>query len=336
MLATGAGSCYVSDENGREDSMEKVVLGSTDMRIHPLVFGTLPLGPLQAGLSPEAGGRLIRHALEGGVDLIDTAELYETYPHIRAALRDFRGPVRVATKTHAATAEEARRHVERALSELGVERLDIVHLHGARLPDPFIERAAVFDELLRLREEGKIIHLGLSSHYIRAVRQAALHPEVAVIHPLVNRSGLGILDGSAAEMAAAIAEAAGAGKGVYAMKALAGGNLIAEARVSLAYVRSLPGVTGVAVGMLSEAEVDANLALFSGEPPVDRVWRDLENRRRRLRIMDRFCKGCGACVPACASGALSLVGGKVRVAEEDCILCGYCAAACPEFIIRVV
>ena len=35
--------------------MQRVALGNTGLRINPLVFGTLPLGPLQAGLSAEYG-----------------------------------------------------------------------------------------------------------------------------------------------------------------------------------------------------------------------------------------------------------------------------------------
>ena len=66
--------------------MREVALGTTGMRVTPLIYGTLPLGPLQAGLSPAEGGRLIRHALELGVNMLDTAELYETYPHIRAGI----------------------------------------------------------------------------------------------------------------------------------------------------------------------------------------------------------------------------------------------------------
>jgi aryl-alcohol dehydrogenase-like predicted oxidoreductase len=162
----------------------KVDLGKTGIRINPLVFGTLPLGPLQAGLSADEGGRLIRHALELGVNLLDTAELYGTYPHIRSALNGYVGEVRIATKTHAASAVEAREHIERALRELGIERLDIVHLHGARLSDPFVERAEVLDELLKMREEGKLLHVGLSSHYISAMRKAVAHDEIGVVHPL--------------------------------------------------------------------------------------------------------------------------------------------------------
>ncbi|HET6420818.1 MAG TPA: aldo/keto reductase [Geobacteraceae bacterium] len=316
--------------------MDKVILGKTGMRINRLVFGTLPLGPLQAGLSPEEGGRLIRHALEAGVNLLDTAELYGTYPHIRRALEGYTGEVFIASKSHAADGQTARSHVERALRELSMDRLDIVHVHGARIRDPFAERAEVLEELIKMRKEGKIAHIGLSGHYISAMRAAAGSDDIAVIHPLINRTGMGIQDGSAEEMAEAIAACSISGKGVYAMKALAGGNLISEARESLRHVLGLPGVDAVAVGMLSTREIDANIALFNGLAENEAEWQTLEKRRRKLRIMEQFCKGCGHCITACPSGALSLVDGTARVDDEACVLCGYCAAACPEFMIRVI
>lgn len=316
--------------------MKKVSLGNTGMRITPLVFGTLPLGTLQVDLSPREGGELIRHALEAGVTMLDTAELYGTYPHIREGLRGFSGEVYVASKTHGSTAAEARSHVEGALRELGRDRLDIVHIHGARLADPFTDRAEVLGELLRMKGEGKIAHVGLSSHYVEAFRRAAVHPEIEVIHPLINRSGMGIMDGTSADMAAAIAACSRAGKGVYAMKALAGGNLISEARASIRYVLGLTGVDALALGMLSREEIDANLKLCTTDTADDVTWDLLEKRRRKFKIMEKFCKGCGACIEACTAHALTLEEGKAKVDEEQCILCGYCAAACPDFLIRVV
>jgi len=316
--------------------MEKVALGATGLTVSRLVFGTLPMGPLQAGFTPKDGGRLIRIALEAGVTMLDTAELYGTYPHIRAALDGYRGEVTIASKTHAPDGATARSHVERALRELGRERIDIIHCHAARIADPFVERAGVLEELLAMKAEGKIGHVGLSTHFVAAVRKAAEHPEIEVVHPLINQTGMGIIDGSAADMAAAIAACAAAGTGIYAMKALAGGNLISSARQSLRYVLELPGVHAVALGMLSEAEVAANVSLFSTGETDPALWQELEGQTRHLRIMERFCKGCGLCVPACVNSALAVKDGVAVVDESACVLCGYCAAACPEFIIRVV
>jgi len=316
--------------------MEQQLLGRTGIRISPLVYGTLPLGYLQANLSPEEGGRLIRYALERGITALDTATLYETYAHVKEGLKGFAGDVTVITKSHSADPQTVRAHVERGLKELGRERLDIVHVHAARIEDPFVERGAVIEEMLKMKAEGKIAHVGLSTHYISAVRKAAGHPEIEVIHPLINRTGMGILDGTAEEMAEAIELCAAAGTGVYVMKALAGGNLIGEARKSFAYVLGLRGVHGVAVGMLSEKEINANIALFSGIAPDEECWKKLESRTRRLAIMKNFCKGCGNCVDACINGALGMEDGKPVVDEAACVLCGYCGAECPEFIIRVV
>ena len=315
--------------------MRKAKFGDTGLSISPLVFGTLPLGGLQARVTPEEGGRLIRHALERGVTMIDTAHLYGTFDHVREGLRGYTGEVTVASKTHAADAATARDHVETALRQMGLERLDVLLLHGARIADPFTERTEVFEELCRMKEEGLARNIGVSSHYISAIRDAAVHPKVDVIHPLINRKGMGILDGGAPEMAETIALAASNGKGVYAMKALAGGNFISSARESISWVLKQEGVHALAMGMLSEAEIEANIALLEDGSAPDEVWEPLESGSRNLTIMEEFCIGCGECVSVCQDGALSLVDEMAVVDPESCVLCGYCGAACPEFIIRV-
>jgi predicted aldo/keto reductase-like oxidoreductase len=286
-------------------------------------------------VSPAQGGKLIRAALERGVNMIDTAHLYGTYAHVKEGIRGYREEVLIASKTHAADAAGAREHVETALQEMGIERLDVLLLHGGRVTDPFTEREEVFEELCRMREEGIAATIGISSHFISVIHDAAANRQVDVIHPLINRTGMGILDGSAREMADAIALAASSGKGVYAMKALAGGNLISSARESISWVMALEGVHTLALGMLSEAEIEANVELIgSGSAPAG-VWEQLEKGTRRLTIMRKFCSGCGVCIEVCKDGALSMVEGAALVDPSICVLCGYCGAACPDFVIRV-
>ncbi len=267
--------------------------------------------------------------------MIDTAHLYGTYAHVREGIHGYTGEVLIASKTHAADAAGAREHVETALREMGIGKLDVLLLHGGRVTDPFTERADVFEELCRMRKEGIARTIGISSHFISVIRDAAANPDVDVIHPLINRTGMGILDGSAKEMADAIALAASSGKGVYAMKALAGGNLISSARESISWVMAVEGVHALAMGMMSETEIQANVEFISSGTAPDEMWEQLEKGRRSLTIMRQFCSGCGACLDVCKDGALTMVEGAALVDPSVCVLCGYCGAACPEFVIRV-
>ncbi len=59
-------------------------------------------------------------------------------------------------------------------------------------------------------------------------------------------------------------------------------------------------------------------------------------RRKIVRIDEEKCDGCGECVPSCAEGAISLVGGKARLSSE--VLCdglGACLGECPRGAITV-
>ncbi len=316
--------------------LEQVPLGQTGLTVSRLGFGSLPVGPLQANLPLAQGAAVIRYALERGVSLIDTAAAYRNFNYIREALQGFGGKVVIASKTGARTYQQAELDIQASLREMGLERLDICHLHGVRVMNPFVEREEVLRCLLDYQAKGYIGAVGISTHLVGVVRQAAQRPEIQVIHPLINQAGLGIDDGSAAEMAAAIADASQRGKGIYAMKILGGGNLVQDRESAMRYVLRLPGVDAAVVGMLSAGEVDYNLAIFSDQPVTPQLEQAAPIAAKRLVVQHRMCVGCGDCVTACANGALSLVDGKSNVDADKCLLCGYCAPACKEFAIRVI
>ena len=60
-------------------------LGKTGLMVSPITFGALTIGPIHKALSVKEGAEVIKEALDLGVNLIDTAECYETYPYIREA-----------------------------------------------------------------------------------------------------------------------------------------------------------------------------------------------------------------------------------------------------------
>lgn len=315
--------------------MQYRVLGRTGIKVSRLCFGALTIGPLQANLPLAEGAAVIRRALESGVNFIDTAELYGTYPYIREAIRDAGHEVVVVSKCYAYTGRDMRESVEKALKLLGRDYIDIFMLHEQESILTIKGHWEAMEFLIKAKEKGLVRAAGISTHHVAGVLGAAAVPEIEVIHPLFNMSGIGIRDGTASDMLQAIRQAAGAGKGIYAMKALGGGHLLSRCAEAFAYVLSVPELASVAVGMSSLDEVDYNTRLFSGLPVSPELASRVARRPRQLHI-DDWCLACGECVSRCTAGALSLVGGKAVADMAKCTLCGYCGDVCPEFCIKVV
>jgi predicted aldo/keto reductase-like oxidoreductase len=317
--------------------MEYYELGRTGLRVSALCFGALPLGPLQANLPVEEGGELILEALRRGVNFIDTAEMYRTYPHVRWALERFEGPVVLASKSTAAGYEDMKNAIEKGLEEMGRDCFEIFHLHAARDNSPLVNREGALEALCEYKAKGYIKAVGIACHSVLGIQSAAGDPRIDLVFPLINRTGLGILDGGVTEMCAAIRLAQTAGKGVYGMKAFGGGNLLAELERNLNFVRRTAGVPVVAVGMIRRIELETNLVLFEdGSIPADYQKALRGDYKKRVFILDFICKGCGRCVKSCHSQAIELVDGKAVVDPEKCLLCGYCSKECPWFAIRVI
>lgn len=321
-------------------------LGRTGLRVSRLCFGALTVGPLQARLTPEEGGRVIRTALEAGVNFIDTAEIYGTYEHIRRACAGFSGEVIIASKSYAYTWEGMRASVEKALRTLGTDHLGVFLLHEQESSETLRGHRPALEYLLEAKAKGLIRAVGVSTHFIRVVRAAALMPEIDVIHPLLNLRGVGIRDGTAAQMLEAIREAHRAGKGIYAMKPLGGGMIRHGVREAFRFLLQEEAIDSIAVGMRSVPEVRLNTWYFehlegsenpgdAGEVTVEALEAEVAGIPRRLLIEDH-CAGCGQCVLHCPQEALSLREGRAVVDPAKCILCGYCGAFCPEVALKIV
>jgi aryl-alcohol dehydrogenase-like predicted oxidoreductase len=154
---------------------------------------------------PEARGiRVIQAALDAGVTLIDTADVYcldqRDVGHnerlIASALAGWRGDrsaVIVATKggvvrtdgrwDNDARPAHLRAAAEQSLRALGVDRLDLYQLHA---PDPKVPFADSVGELARLRTEGKVRWLGLSNVSLAQVREAQAIAPVTTVQNRLN------------------------------------------------------------------------------------------------------------------------------------------------------
>jgi pyridoxine 4-dehydrogenase len=146
-----------------------------DLRVTRLGFGAMRItgkGIWGPPADPAESVRVLRRAVELGVDLIDTADSYGPYVSedlIREALHPYDG-LTIATKgglTRSGPDEWApvgrpeylRQCVEMSLRRLGVERIDLYQLHRI---DPQVPVADQLGVLKDLQSEGKLRHLGLS------------------------------------------------------------------------------------------------------------------------------------------------------------------------------
>ena len=169
--------------------------------------------------------------------------------------------------------------------------------------------------------------------------------EIDVIFPVINQKGLGITDGSIDDMIEVCRQAHARGMGIMAMKPLGGGHLRKSPKEAFDFIQRLGIVDSICVGMKSSPEVECNVSLIEGRDVSKDTLAQLDTIPRRFNVVNRFCKGCGTCLEACAQGALSIDVSKANLDEGkkgqavidqgSCILCGYCAEACPEFAIRV-
>lgn len=314
--------------------MKRVPLGKCGLMVSPLSVGTLTMSPLQKNLSPQRGAELILYAAEKGVNLFDTAQYYATYEPLRLALKR-RPDLLVSTKSYAYDRDGAEEALEEARRALDMDVIPIFLMHEQEDRLTLKGHREAFDFYLEQKAKGRIGAVGFSTHRVAAVDYGPRYPGLDVIFPLINRVGVGIYDGTKEEMAAAIARAHSAGIGIYAMKPLGGGHLIDDPQQAFAYLKKLGTIDTVCVGVQSEAEIDVDVALMTGETPDKHQLEAVAREPRRLMIHD-YCRGCGKCVARCRQGALSLVEGKCVCDQSKCVRCGYCAPVCEEFCIKVI
>jgi pyridoxine 4-dehydrogenase len=181
-----------------------------DTPVHRLGFGAMRITGRGIWGPPADPGeciRVVRRAVELGVDFIDTADSYGpnvSEELIREALHPYDG-VTVATKagflrsgpnewTENGDPKRLRRAAEGSLKRLGVETIDLYQLHRIDKNFPLEDQVGVFKEL---QDEGKVRHIGLSEvgiDQIEASRKVARIVSVQNEYNLGNRQWEDVLD----------------------------------------------------------------------------------------------------------------------------------------------
>jgi len=160
---------------------QKRPLGRTGLEVTPICFGTSGLGdmPDTYGYSVELerAKATIEAIFDGGVNFIDTSRIYgvgRSEARIGAVIRERGLPegMVISTKldrdpvTHVFDADRARRSIEESLSALGLDKVDLLHLHDPEHAASFAAATArdgALGELFRLKQEGLASAVGLAA-----------------------------------------------------------------------------------------------------------------------------------------------------------------------------
>lgn len=179
--------------------------------VHRLGFGAMRLtgrGIWGPPADHDESIRVLRRALELGVDLIDTADSYGPYVSedlIREALHPYPEDLLIATKAGLVRTgpdkwfavgrpDYLEQEIEMSLRRLGVERIDLMQLHRPDPEVPFDDQVAVY---ARAHEAGKIAGFGLSNVTVEQIEQAGRALPVATVQNrfnLTDRSSKDVLD----------------------------------------------------------------------------------------------------------------------------------------------
>ncbi|GAA3866136.1 aldo/keto reductase [Leifsonia kafniensis] len=174
--------------------MKIINLGSTGLEVSRLGLGCMGMSAFYSGAGTDDAEsvRTIHRAIDLGVTLFDTAEMYGPYVNeelLGRALAGHRDRVVIATKFGIVrkvdgsrgfdgTPANVRASVEGSLARLGTDHIDLYYQHRMDPDVPVEETVGALGELIA---EGKIGHYGLSEAAPETIRRAhAVHPVTAV------------------------------------------------------------------------------------------------------------------------------------------------------------
>lgn len=177
--------------------MKYRTLGKTGFKISEISLGTWQIGgKWGSGFDHNLADRMLRKAFDEGINFIDTADVYESGESEKAVgkvVRESNERIYVATKcgrqidphiNENYTPEVLRKYVHDSLTRLGLECLDLIQLHCP--PTQVYYRPEIFGEFEKLKEEGKILNLGVSVEKVEEALKAIEYENITTIQIIYN------------------------------------------------------------------------------------------------------------------------------------------------------
>jgi predicted aldo/keto reductase-like oxidoreductase len=319
-------------------SMERMIIGKTGLEAHRLGFGGIPIQRVSETQAVET----VLHAVQRGVDFIDTSRAYTTSERrIGMALKQTDKKVILASKSHSRTSDAVRADLETSLKELQRDYIELYQCHFVKDDADYqkaISPGGALETLKKAKEEGLIGHIGITSHSLDVLGRSI---DDGLFDTLMTC--FSFLEPQTRDRV--IPKALEKNMGVIAMKPFSGG-VIENAGLALKYVLSQPGVLVIA-GVESKDLFDENWKVFQdGQGLTDKEKREIEEIRKRYEKV--FCHRCDYCQPCSEEipiqvvlgirsmvkrmGKGALQKGRQREALEkarNCTECGECMTRCP-------
>jgi predicted aldo/keto reductase-like oxidoreductase len=279
-------------------------LGKTGLKVTTVGFGCMIT----------SDGSVVERAADLGITYFDTARGYMQGNNERmvgAALKAKRNQVTLSTKSHAGTREDALKDLDTSLKELGTDHVDIWYLHAKSSPAEITDN--LIDAQQTAKKAGKIRFAGVSTHsgQTTLIPFLAKHEKVDVILSAYNFT-------MEPAVTAVLEQAAKAGKGIVAMKIMAGGSGLGRGRgrggpnpnaeklkqpgamaAVLRWVTRNPNVHTTVPSMTDMDQLDENIKA-GVQAFSDADAKLLAVRREVLRPL--YCNMCGECAGACRQG----------------------------------
>ncbi len=317
--------------------MRLVPLGSTGIMVSAVGFGGIPL----IRLNFEEAETVLRHAVDRGVTFFDTANRYvDSEEKMGRAFAGLRDKVVIATKTGQRSAKAAMEELELSLARLGTDYIDLYQPHQVSKPEELealLGPGGAMEALEAARTQGKIRHIGITSHSLAMARKLVATGLFATVQFPYN-----IVETEAADDL--FPEAKAAGMGILVMKPFAGG-MLDDGGLALRFLRRDPGLLALP-GCDTVEQVDLAVDVFAAEAD----WTEADEAKAqayRDELGSRFCRRCEYCQP-CPQGVSITYAMMYRVVAKrmspakavkfaattmesvrNCLDCGECATRCP-------
>ena len=274
----------------------------------------LKLPVVSMGVMNSDNPNLIRAALDRGIVMLDTAHGYQRGRNEVIIGEVLKGRPRdsyiIATKVPAPSRDRRTGAIpsdikpepfiemfEISLQRLGLDHVDILYQHNVHAREQALHET-VLGALQKIKKEGKTRFIGVTTHsnepeVIRAAVEGKVHDVVLAAY--------NFRQDHRDEVRRAIAEAAGAGVGIVAMKTQAGAYWDKEKqqpinmKAALKWVLNDANVTTAIPGMTTFDQLEEDLAVMA-----DLTLTDQEREDLRLNIQaGLYCQHCNQCLPGC-------------------------------------